>query len=139
RQGLEPLPKAVLGDVQNGAYLLRQSKEPQITLIASGSEVSLCLKAAAILQEQGIGANVVSAPCFELLCEQDADYLAQILQAQTKILAVEAASALEWYKFADAVHGMRSFGESGNASELFKLFGFTDVAIAKQAKELLEQ
>jgi len=139
RQGLEPLPKAVLGDVQNGAYLLRQSKEAQITLIASGSEVSLCLKAAAILQEQGIGANVVSAPCFELLCEQDADYLAQILEPQTKILAVEAASALEWYKFADAVRGMRSFGESGNASELFKLFGFTDVAIAKEARELLEQ
>ena len=114
-----------------------QRENAKITLVASGSEVSLCLKAADILQSEDIEANVVSAPCFELLCKQDKSYLDRVFNKNTKILAVEAASGLEWYKFADEVLGMKSFGESGNANELFKLFGFSDVNVANVAKELL--
>lgn len=137
RQGLECLPKAVFGGVENGAYLVKERENAKITLVASGSEVSLCLKAADILQSEDIEANVVSAPCFELLCKQDKSYLDRVFNKNTKVLAVEAASGLEWYKFADEVLGMKSFGESGNANELFKLFGFSDVNVAKIAKELL--
>lgn len=137
RQGLESLPKAVFGGVENGAYLVKERENAKITLVASGSEVSLCLKAADILQSEDIEANVVSAPCFELLCKQDKSYLDRVFNKNTKVLAVEAASGLEWYKFADEVLGMKSFGESGNANELFKLFGFSDVNVAKVAKELL--
>ena len=137
RQGLESLPKAVFGGVENGAYLVKERENAKITLVASGSEVSLCLKAADILQSEDIEANVVSAPCFELLCKQEKSYLDRVFNKNTKVLAVEAASGLEWYKFADEVLGMKSFGESGNANELFKLFGFSDVNVAKIAKELL--
>lgn len=137
RQGLEALPKAVFGSVKNGGYLIKEREHAKITLVASGSEVALCLKAADILQSEDIEANVVSAPCFELLCKQDKSYLDRVFNKNTKVLAVEAASGLEWYKFADEVLGMKSFGESGNANELFKLFGFSDVNVAKIAKELL--
>ncbi len=135
RQGLAPLEKGELGGVENGAYLLKRAQNAKITLIASGSEVELCVKAAEILAARGIGANVVSAPCFDLLCEQPREYVDKILDPQTKIIAVEAASALEWYKFADEIYSMKSFGESGKAGALFEYFGFTPEKIAEFAQE----
>ena len=135
RQGLAPLEKGEFGSVENGAYLLKRAQNAKITLIASGSEAELCVKAAEILAARGIGANVVSAPCFDLLCEQPREYADKILDPQTKIIAVEAASALEWYKFADEIYSMKSFGESGKAGALFEYFGFTPEKIAEFASE----
>ena len=135
RQGLAPLEKGELGGVENGAYLLKRAQNAKITLIASGSEVELCVKAAEILAARGIGANVVSAPCFDLLCEQPREYVEQIIDPATKVIAVEAASALEWYKFADEIYSMKSFGESGKAGALFEYFGFTPEKIAEFASE----
>ena len=135
RQGLAPLEKGEFGGVENGAYLLKRAQNAKITLIASGSEVELCVKAAEILAARGIGTNVVSAPCFDLLCEQPREYVDKILDPQTKIIAVEAASALEWYKFAGEIYSMKSFGESGKAGALFEYFGFTPEKIAEFAQE----
>ena len=135
RQGLAPLENGEFGGVENGAYLLKRAQNAKITLIASGSEVELCVKAAEILAARGIGANVVSAPCFDLLCEQPHEYVDKILDPQTKIIAVEAASALEWYKFAGEIYSMKSFGESGKAGALFEYFGFTPEKIAEFAQE----
>ena len=135
RQGLAPLEKGELGGVENGAYLLKRAQNAKITLIASGSEVELCVKASELLAARGIGANVVSAPCFDLLCEQSREYVAQIIDPTTKVIAVEAASALEWYKFADEIYSMKSFGESGKAGALFEYFGFTPEKIAEFAQE----
>jgi transketolase len=138
RQGLNPLDEAKFGSVANGAYLIKESKNPQITLVASGSEVGLCLEAANLLENSDIGVNVVSAPCFDLLCEQESSYIKRIFAPQTKVLAVEAATALEWYKFANNVFGMSSFGASAPADELFKYFGFSATNIANVAKEMLK-
>ncbi|WP_162165453.1 transketolase [Campylobacter fetus] len=137
RQALPPLDEPKFGDVKNGAYLLKQASNPKITLVASGSEVGLCLEAAGILDSEGIETNVVSAPCFDLLLEQDKDYVNTIFNPSTKVLAVEAASALEWYKYADDVLRMRTFGASAPANELFKYFGFTAANVASRAKNLL--
>ena len=134
RQGLAPLEKGEFGGVENGAYLLKRAQNAKITLIASGSEVELCVKAAEILAARGIGANVVSAPCFDLLCEQPREYVEQIIDPATKGIAVEAASALEWYKFAGEIYSMKSFGESGKAGALFEYFGFTPEKIAEFAQ-----
>nr|WP_314467531.1 transketolase [uncultured Campylobacter sp.] len=135
RQGLAPLEKGEFGGVENGAYLLKRAQNAKITLIASGSEVELCVKAAEILAARGIGANVVSAPCFDLLCEQPREYVEQIMDPATKVIAVEPASALEWYKFAGEIYSMKSFGESGKAGALFEYFGFTPEKIAEFASE----
>lgn len=135
RQGLAPTPEAAYGSVENGAYLLKESKYAQITLLASGSEVELCLKASDLLASAGVVANVASAPCFELFEAQSCEYKSRILTG--KVLAVEAASGVEWYKYADSVLGMSTFGESGKAEKLFEHFGFSPENIAKKAKELL--
>ena len=138
RQGLEPLAKSEFGSVEKGAYLLKSAPNAKITFVASGSEVSLCVKTADTLNALGIGANVVSAPCFDLLCEQPREYVDKILDPNTKIIAVEAASALEWYKFAHIVYGMKSFGESGKAEALFEHFGFSPEKLVKFVKELIK-
>ncbi len=126
RQDLEVLKKEkAYGDVSNGAYLLKQTEGATITIMASGSEVSLALKTACELDKKGVKANIVSVPCFDLLVEQSKDYIEKIIDPKTKVFAVEAARGMEYYRFADVVFGIDTFGASGPASELFKKFGFT--------------
>jgi len=69
--------------------------------------------------------NVASIPCFDLFIEQDQSYIDTIILPHTKAVAIEAARGMEWYKLADEVIGMESFGASAPAKELFKKFGFT--------------
>lgn len=138
RQTLEYVGEPVLGDVKNGAYLLKKSNKPKLTLVASGSEVSLCLKASEILESENISVNVVSAPCFDLLCEQEQSYIKEIFDENSFILAVEAANSNEWYKFADELYGMKTFGKSAKAEDLFEHFGFTPKNIANIAKSYIK-
>ena len=119
RQGLKVLKdERVFGDVENGAYLLKQRENATITIMASGSEVILALQTACALEKNGIFANIVSVPCFDLLLEQDKEYVAKIIDPKTRVYAVEAARGLEYYKYADVVFGMDSFGASGPADKL---------------------
>ncbi|CRF41133.1 transketolase [Helicobacter ailurogastricus] len=136
RQDLEVASTASLEQVQRGGYVLyKSSKEPQISLLSSGSEVLPCLKAAHLLEAEGVGVQVVSVPCFDLLLQQELEYLNTLLVG--RVLAVEASRGLEWFKFADEVFGMQSFGKSGRGADLFKHFGFTPENIANKAKALL--
>ena len=139
RQGLENLNgKKVTGEVSNGGYLVEKRVGADLTLMASGSEVALCLSAAAELEKEEIIVNVVSVPCFDLLCEQSEDYIDEIINPdETFVIAVEAASAMEYYKFADHVIGMNGFGESGPAGELFEKFGFTTDTLVANIKKFV--
>ncbi len=140
RQGLEVLKDdRSYGDVENGGYLLKQRENAQITLIASGSEVSLALKAGCELDKQGIKANIVSVPCFDILCEQDSSYINKIIDPNTKSLAIEAGSGIEWYRFADEVLAMESFGSSAKAEDLFEKFGFSVKNVCEKVKKILEK
>jgi transketolase len=106
--------------------------------MASGSELMLSLQTACSLKSDfGIKCNVVSVPCFDLLCEQDQDYIDTIIKPNTTVIAIEAATALEYYKFADHVIGMDDFGKSGPAGELFEIFGFTIKKLKNKIKKLL--
>eukprot|EP00767_Chilomastix_cuspidata_P007179 gnl/Chilomastix_cuspidata/7765.p1 GENE.gnl/Chilomastix_cuspidata/7765~~gnl/Chilomastix_cuspidata/7765.p1 ORF type:complete len:638 (-),score=-10.86 gnl/Chilomastix_cuspidata/7765:917-2830(-) len=135
RQNLEVLkPEKAYGDVSNGGYLLKEREGATITIMASGSEVSLALKTANELEKDGIKANIVSVPCFDLLIEQDKEYISKIIKPDTKVFAVEAARGMEYYKFADEVFGMDTFGASAPAGELFKEFGFTVEALSEKIK-----
>lgn len=126
RQNLDVLKdEREFGDVVNGAYLLKKRENANITIMASGSEVSLALKTACELDKNGVKANIVSVPCFDLLLEQSSEYVEKIIDKNTKVYAIEAARALEYYKFADVVYSMDSFGASGKAEMLFDEFGFT--------------
>jgi transketolase len=130
RQNLPLLTSAVHGDVENGGYLLVERKDATVTLMASGSEVGLAIESAELLSSRGIVANVVSVPCFDLLLEQPQTYIDAIIKPETKKIAIEAARALEWYRFADTVVAMDGFGASAPADKLFEKFGFTAEAVA---------
>ena len=139
RQKLATLkPKRDFGDVSRGAYIVKQRKDANFTLMASGSELMPCLKAACHLAVLGIKANVVSVPCLDLFNEQDAEYKATVVDPNTKVLAVEAATATEYYRYADDVLGMESFGASAPADLLFEKFGFTQEGIMKRACALMD-
>ncbi len=131
RQNLALLPKAVSGEASKGGYLLEESANASITLMASGSEVELAMNTKAKLEEKGVHANVVSVPCFDLLIEQDKAYLDSIIKTD-KVVAIEAARGLEWYRFADEIVNMDTFGASAPAGQLFEKFGFTADAIANK-------
>jgi len=138
RQKLKTLkPKRDFGDVSKGAYIVKQRKDANFTLMASGSELMPCLKAACFLKPLGIVANVVSVPCLDLFNEQDAAYKETVVNPNTKVLAVEAATATEFYRYADDVLGMESFGASAPADLLFEKFGFTKEGIMKRACKLM--
>lgn len=132
RQNLPVLSAPILGDVENGGYLLIEEANATVTLMASGSEVSLAIETAKELRERGLIANIVSVPCFDLLLEQSQSYIDSIIKPGTKKVAIEAARGLEWYRFADTVIAMDSFGASAPADQLFKHFGFTAEAIASK-------
>jgi len=139
RQKLKTLkPKRDFGEVSKGAYIVKKREDANLTLMASGSELMPCLKAACYLAVLGIKANVVSVPCLDLFNEQDAAYKAAVVDPSTKVLAVEAATATEFYRYADDVLGMESFGASAPADLLFEKFGFTQEGIMKRACKLMD-
>ena len=125
RQNLSILPQAVKGSASRGGYLLVSDEGSTITLIASGSEVELALKTKDALNAKGIKADIVSVPCYDLFIEQDKEYVNSIIKQDNKKVAIEAARGLEWYRFADEVIGMDTFGASAPADKLFEKFGFS--------------
>ena len=142
RQGLPAL--RTNADTENlvakGGYVLRDSGgKRQVTIIASGSEVSLAVAAAETLAMAGVGAAVVSMPSIELFGQQSEAYRNEVLGTAPRI-AVEAAIRQSWDRFLrddDVFIGMSSFGASGPGLEVFKHFGITTEAIVDAAKKLL--
>jgi transketolase len=129
--------------ISRGGYILRECQgEPELILIATGSEVSLAMQAAERLVEQGRRIRVVSMPCTNVFDAQDAAWKQHVLPAEVGArIAIEAAHADFWYKYVGLdgrVIGMTSFGESAPAGQLFEEFGFTVENILATAEELLE-
>ncbi len=116
-----------------GAYRLRSATaDRRVVLIATGSEVELAVAVAEALEGQGIGADVVSMPCWSLFEAQDESYRADILPAGALKVSIEAGTTLGWERYTglDGVRiGLDRFGASGPAEDLFKRFGFTAEAI----------
>ena len=118
-----------------GGYILSEPEDGtrDATIIASGSEVEIALTAQVMLNSVGIKAAVVSMPCQELFDAQPTDYRKKVLGEGSVRVAVEAAAAWGWERYVGldgAVIGMRSFGASAPAPELYKHFGITAEAVA---------
>jgi transketolase len=129
--------------IARGGYVLRDCEgEPEIILIATGSEVALAVTAAERLAALGHRARVVSMPCTELFDAQDAAYRENVLPDACRArLAVEAASPDFWRKYVGldgAVCGIRAFGASAPAARLWKHFGFSVEHLLDMALELLK-
>ncbi|MBW8746349.1 MAG: transketolase [Acidobacteria bacterium] len=139
RQDLPVLDPEKATGASKGAYVLEDAADAQIVLIATGSEVSLALKALPELKAAGISAKVVSMPSFRLFDEQDEAYKASVLPANLPKLAIEAGATMGWYKYLGgngAVIGIDRFGASAPAPIVFEKLGFNTANIVEHAKKL---
>jgi transketolase len=136
RQNLAYAPKADLGDISRGAYVLAEPSEVGIktthgVIIATGSEVQLALAAQKLLAERKIGVRVVSMPSTNVFDRQSVEYKQSVLPAGLPRVAVEMGSTDGWWKYGcAAVVGIDTYGESAPAPVLFKHFGFTAENVA---------
>jgi transketolase len=128
-------------ELEKGAYVLSESENAQVILIATGSEVSLALKAQEKLREENISARVVSMPSWELFEKQDKEYKEKIFPSNLKKrLAIEAASPMGWHKYVTDegdVLGVTKFGESAPGDEVMKAYGFSVDNVVAKVKALL--
>jgi transketolase len=131
-----------VADIEKGAYILSDSEgQPDLILIATGSEIGLAQDAATKLREAGHKIRVVSMPSTDVFDQQSAEYKQGILPLEVSArIAIEASMADYWYKYVGIdgrVIGMTTFGESAPANQLFEEFGFTVDNILFVADELL--
>jgi transketolase len=128
--------------IQRGGYLLSHTKDADITLIASGSEVQLVIAAAKSIQNDGFKVNIVSIPCLDKFYLQDQVYRDSVVAPDIPKLVVEALHPDSWHGLVnlnDTIIGMKTFGESAPAGELMAKFGFTEENIVAEAKKLLKK
>jgi transketolase len=144
RQATPPVRRAYTTEnlSRRGAYVLAEADGGKrlVTLLATGSEVSVALEARTTLQAKGIPTAVVSMPCWELFNRQDADYRAEALGPGTVRVGVEAAVRLGWDQYLGengGFVGMSGFGASGPADELFRHFGITPDGVVAEAMRRL--
>jgi transketolase len=129
--------------VARGAYVLTDAAggNPEVLLLGSGSEVSLCVEAYEKLSAAGTKARVVSMPSWELFERQDAAYKESVLPAKiTARVSVEMASTFGWERYVGSkgkMIGMRSFGASAPLADLKKKFGFTAEVVVAAVREVL--
>ncbi|BBP02429.1 transketolase [Sulfuriferula nivalis] len=132
--------EATVANIARGGYVLKDVANPQVVLIATGSEVELAVNAQAALAESGIAARVVSMPSTNVFDRQDAAYKASVLPKGIVRVAIEAGVTGFWHKYVGlegAVVGMDTFGESAPAPALFKHFGFTVENVVSKVKGVL--
>ena len=135
---LERTAELAADGVAGGAYVLSDSDAaPELVLIGTGSEVTLCVDAAEILRPAGVAVRVVSMPCWEFFAARSLDDQAEVLPPGTPTLAVEAGVSFGWERYADDVVAMRTFGASAPGDVAMKEFGFTVDHVVERARMLL--
>jgi len=142
RQGTSAINRTSeqLSSIEMGGYLLEENDNPNMTIIASGSEVQLALDAAKELKNESIKANVVSMPSLDIFLEQSHEFQNKVINPDKPVLVVECAHPNSWYKIlnrSDKVIGIESFGESAPGSELLDHFGFNKESVIETAKSLI--
>jgi transketolase len=138
----QPLPTLAANHagVAKGAYAIKAVTSPKVSIIATGSEVAPSLKAAEILESQGIATQVVSAPCLEWLSEQTPEYRENLLPKNALKVSVEAGIAQGWREYVGdggLIISLDRYGASASAGKLFDEFGFTGEKIAARIKAAL--
>jgi len=128
---------------RRGAYVFAEASEPaKVTLLATGSEVSVALGARTLLEERGVPTRVVSMPCLELFDRQDEAFRRSILDPDTLRVSIEAATVVGWDKYVGPdglIIGLHGFGAAGMPDELMEHFGITPDAVAAAVETKLAQ
>jgi transketolase len=144
RQNLPVLDRTIYASAANvskGAYVLKDAKNLQVILIATGSELSLAVEAAVALESDGIPVRVVSAPCLEWFEEQDKSYKESVLPPNILKVSIEVGIAQGWHKYIGdkgLAISLEHYGASADAKRLFKEFGFSVESVVGQVKKLVK-
>lgn len=138
RQNLPHLEGSSIESVLKGAYILSTEKNPQIVIVATGSEVCIAVEAAKTLSHKNIAVQVVSMPCSELFDEQSPEYKKEIFPLGVPVLAVEALGTFGWERYSHSQVGMHTFGSSGKAEDLYKYFNITPEHTVEKAESIIQ-
>jgi transketolase len=145
RQGLpvlDPKKYSVSAGVAKGAYVLMDDSNPDLVIVATGSEVQLALEAAKILAKSGTKARVVSMPSWELFAKQSQEYRDSVLPIDIPTLAIEAGATLCWYKWVGRsgdIIGLDHFGASAPGEIVMDKLGFNVDNVVERSRQLLRQ
>lgn len=138
RQNVPHLEGSCMEKTLKGGYILREEKDKvQVVLVSTGTEVSICVDAAKLLEQEGVAVRVVSLPCWEVFELQTDEYRQQVLPKGVPTLSVEALSTFGWERYANKSVGMTTFGSSAPYQTLYTKFGFDPANVAQKARELL--
>lgn len=137
RQGLPVLEGTSEDGVLKGGYVLRDADDPAVVLVATGSEVHVCVAAAEALDADGVPTRVVSLPSWDLFDAQSATYRDSVLPDGVPTLSVEAGVTLGWERYADDCLGIDHFGASAPGGEVLERLGFTADNVAARARSLI--
>lgn len=133
RQNLPQLEGSTIEKAMRGGYVVHEVQGANITLVSTGSEVSICLDAAKHLEKHGVKARIVSMSCFEVFDTQSKDYRLSVLPDGIPSLSVEVMSTMGWERYTHEQFGINRFGASGAYKDVYKKFEFTPEGIAKRA------
>ncbi|KAF9924833.1 Transketolase [Linnemannia zychae] len=138
RQDLPQLEGSSIEKCLKGAYVLQDVKDAHVTLVATGSEVSLMVDAAKLLKEKGIKARVVSMPSVTLFNEQPHDYKTSVIIDGIPTVSAEAMSTFGWSRYANESLGIDTFGASGPYKDLYKFFELVPDAVAGKVEKIVD-
>ena len=151
RQNLPHLENSTLENAIKGGYVVVENEKADITLVSTGSEVSICVDAVKTLNDKGIAARVVSLPCFEVFDSQSKEYRLKVIPDGIPSMSVEVMSTLGWERYSHEQFGLNRFGASGKYKQVYEVcfgpgstsvvplltwaqkFEFTPEGIAKRA------
>jgi transketolase len=138
RQDLPVLHGTAAGAVDRGGYVLVPVEDPDLVLVGTGSEVALCVAAADLLAADGVHAQVVSLPSWDLFADQGEEYVDEVLPPDVPTLAVEAGVSFGWERWADDVVAIDRFGASAPGDRVLAELGFTPENVAERARQLMD-
>jgi transketolase len=138
RQNLPNLEGSTLEHAVRGGYIVHEEQGEDLTIVSSGSEVSIAVEAAGKLKAQGIKTRVVSLPCWSVFDKQDSEYRLSVLRSGAPILSLEALTTLGWAKYSHEQFGLSGWGASGPYLKVYEKFGVTGSNIAVVGKKVVD-
>ncbi|KAI0287907.1 transketolase [Russula brevipes] len=138
RQNLPNLENSTIEHASKGGYVLHEEEAEHLTIVATGSEVSIALEAAGKLRAQGIRTRVVSLPCWLVFDQQPQEYRLSVLRSGAPILSLEALSTAGWAKYSHEQYGLQGWGASGPYKKVYEKFGITGDNIAAVGKKVVD-
>ncbi|KJA27448.1 hypothetical protein HYPSUDRAFT_83775 [Hypholoma sublateritium FD-334 SS-4] len=138
RQNLPNLVGSTIEEAARGGYVLHDEENEDLTIVSTGSEVSIALEAANKLKAQGIKTRIVSLPCWLTFDQQDEEYRLSVLRSGAPILSLEALSTIGWEKYSHEQYGLPSWGASAPYLQVYEKFGITGSNIAVVGKKVVD-